>query len=78
MKKQSIQDTNGEATPGFVRAVKDILEIVCGRRNNRVAVPEIRTLTFSSPPTQAECQALNAYINAHALAFKALVARFDE
>lgn len=78
MKKSNVPDTQGKPTSAFVLAVKEILEIACGRRGNAIALPEIRTLTISNPPTQAEMQAMNEYVNAHALAFKALVKRFDE
>lgn len=78
MKKTSIPETDGAATPGFVRAVKEQLEVLTGRRNSRITLPYIQTLTFSNPPTQAECQALLAYTNAWAVAVKAIVARSDE
>lgn len=78
MKKPSVPDTNGEATAELVRAVRENVNVMAGRRNNKISVPSVQTLTFSSPPTQAECQALNAYVNAWAVAFKALVARFDD
>lgn len=78
MKKPSIPDTGGDATSSFVRAVKDILEIVCGRRKNKLNLPDLQTLTFSSPPTQAECQALNAYVNEWGKAMIALTARLDD
>lgn len=77
MKKQQIPETNGQATPAFVRAVKDNIEVVTGRRRNALSVPTIQTLTFSSSPTQAECEALNSYVNAWAAAFIALMDRLD-
>ena len=77
MKKKQIPETNGAATPDFVRAVKDNIEVLTGRRKNAINLPETRTLTFSSPPTQAECQALNEYVNAWAEAVRTLVGRSD-
>lgn len=78
MKKRSIPDTSGQPTSEFVQAVKDNIEVFAGRRKNKITVPTLQTLTFSATPTKAECDALNAYLNAWGAAFKLLVARFDE
>lgn len=78
MKKPNIPATNGQATPGFVRSVKDSLEIVAGRRGNRLALPALQLLAASAPPTQAECQALNAYVNEWAKLLMALISRLDD
>jgi hypothetical protein len=56
MKKPSIPD----GTPVWLRTT---LEILTGRRKNAIVPPAPRTLTFSNPPTQAECEALYAYVN---------------
>jgi hypothetical protein len=58
--------------------VRDHLEVMTGRRRNKIALPTLQQLTFSNPPTQAECAALLAYTNAWAVVIKALVGRFDE
>jgi hypothetical protein len=78
MKKLSVPETSGQSTPEYIRAVKDNLEVMAGRRKNKIDLPDIQTLTFSSPPTQAECQALNAYINEWTKSVRALTARFDD
>lgn len=78
MKKTTVPDTDGKPTPEFVRAVKDHLEVMTGRRRNRITLPTLQLLTFSNPPTQAECNALLAYTNAWAVVIKALVGRLDE
>lgn len=70
MRAPNIPDTNGQPTPELVRAVKDNLEILTGRRGNAIKVPELRILTFSATPTQAECEALMAYVNAWAIAVR--------
>jgi hypothetical protein len=77
MKKKNVPDTSGKPTPEFVRAVKDNIDAMTGRRGNKINLPEIQTVPFSSPPTQAECQALNAYVNEWYKAMRLLVARFD-
>jgi hypothetical protein len=38
--------------------LKTTLEILMGRRGNAIDVPEMPDITFSSTPTQDECQAL--------------------
>jgi hypothetical protein len=78
MKKPNIPETNGKPIPEFVRAVKDNLEIITGRRRNRLDLPDIQTLTFSAAPTQAELQAFNNYVNEWGKAMVALMARLDE
>jgi len=39
------------------------LEILFGERDNRILMPTLSALSFSSPPTQAECQAMEAKLN---------------
>lgn len=78
MKKPNIPATNGQATPEYVRAVKDVIEIVTGRRGNKLDLPDLQTLTVSNPPTQAEVQAMNAYVNEWGKVLIALEARLDE
>jgi len=73
MRAPNIPDTNGQATPEFVRAVKDNIEVIAGRRGNAIRVPELRTLTFSASPTKAECEALTAYVNAWAIAVREIL-----
>lgn len=77
MRKPNIPETNGQPIPEFVRAVKDNIEIITGRRGNRLDLPDIQTLPFSAAPTQAECQALNAYVNEWGKAIVALMQRLD-
>lgn len=43
--------------------LKTFLEILAGRRGNSIDAPKLQTLTFSASPTQAECEALYAYLN---------------
>jgi hypothetical protein len=43
--------------------LKTIIEIVLGRRGNKITAPAAQTLTFSATPTKAECEALYAYVN---------------
>ena len=44
-------------------SVVELLEIIVGRRKNKIEVPALTVLTFSNPPTQAEVQALYQYVN---------------
>ena len=57
--------------------LKTMLEILTGRRGNRITLPAFRTLTFSAPPTQAECEALYAYINSVRDSLEQLISRMD-
>jgi len=57
--------------------LKIMLEILTGRRGNRITLPAFRTLTFSTPPTQAECEALYAYINSVRDSLEQLISRMD-
>jgi hypothetical protein len=70
MKKPSIPD----GTPLWLRAM---LEIITGRRKNNIPAPAPRTLTFSATPTQAECEALYAYVNDVRNVLEALLSRLD-
>lgn len=61
-------------TAGWLRTM---LEIFTGRRNNKITPATIRELTFSATPTQAECEALYAYVNETRRAVNELIRRFD-
>lgn len=56
---------------------KTMFEILTGRRGNAIDIPAAQALTFSSTPTQAECQALLAYVNVIRDAQEKLITRFD-
>ena len=43
--------------------LKTMIEILTGRRGNRIPAPPVRALTFSDTPTRTECEALYAYVN---------------
>jgi len=70
MKKPAIPD----GTPVWLRVT---LEIITGRRRNAIEAPAPRALTFSSPPTKAECEALYAYVNDVRNKLDALLSRLD-
>ncbi|HEY6044376.1 MAG TPA: hypothetical protein VIU43_05720 [Nitrosospira sp.] len=61
-------------TPAWL---KIFLEIIAGRRGNRIAVPPRQNLTFSAIPTKAECEALYSYVNDVRGSLDALVNRLD-
>ena len=48
---------------GAWSSVVELLEIIAGRRDNRIDAPALTVLAFSNPPTQAEVQALYQYVN---------------
>ena len=48
---------------GAWSSVVELLEIIIGRRDNKIKAPTLTVLTFSNPPTQAEVQALYQYTN---------------
>ena len=61
-------------TPAWL---KIFLEIIAGRRGNKIAVPLRQNLTFSATPTKAECEALYSYVNDMRASLDALVNRLD-
>ena len=75
MKKPALPDP---ANQGFPEAIRTWLQIITGRRENRIPLPAYTALTISNPPTQAECRALLAYSNKINDALRALIGRLDE
>jgi hypothetical protein len=61
-------------TPAWL---KTTMEILTGRRGNRVVVPKFKPLTFSDTPTRAECEALYHYINAVRHSLEQIIKRLD-
>jgi hypothetical protein len=61
-------------TPAWL---KTTLEILTGRRGNRVEMPKFQALTFSDTPTRAECEALYRYINAVRHSLEQIIKRLD-
>jgi hypothetical protein len=61
-------------TPGWL---KTTMEILTGRRGNRVEMPKFQALTFSDTPTRAECEALYRYINAVRHSLEQIIKRLD-
>jgi len=57
--------------------LKIFLEIIAGRRGNKIAVPLRQNLTFSATPTKAECEALYSYVNDVRASLDTLVNRLD-
>jgi hypothetical protein len=61
-------------TPAWLKIT---LEILTGRRGNRVEMPKFQALTFSDTPTRAECEALYRYINAVRHSLEQIIKRLD-
>ncbi|SOD42350.1 hypothetical protein [Nitrosovibrio sp. Nv4] len=57
--------------------LKTLLEILTGRRGNKITVPKFEELTFSTIPTKAECEALYSYVNSVRSSLESLINRFD-
>jgi hypothetical protein len=57
--------------------LKTTMEILTGRRGNRIEAPKFQRLTFSETPTQSECQALYSYTNAVREALEQVISRMD-
>jgi hypothetical protein len=57
--------------------LKTMMEILTGRRGNRIEVPKFQQLTFSETPTQSECQALYSYTNTVRAALEQVISRMD-
>ncbi len=62
----------------WVDAVVDNIDVLTGRRGNKITPPTKATLTFSATPTQAECEALYAYVNNVLRALVSVVNRMDQ
>lgn len=57
--------------------LKTTIEILIGRRGNKIEAPEFQTLAFSATPTKAECEALYSYINEVRTAVENILTRLD-
>ena len=57
--------------------LKTMIELLTGRRGNRIMPPAFRALTFSAVPTRAECEALYAYTNDVRIAVERIITRLD-
>jgi hypothetical protein len=57
--------------------LKTMMEILTGRRGNRIEVPKFEQLTFSETPTRSECEALYSYTNAVRAALEQVISRMD-
>ncbi len=85
--EESVSASSSAATLGAIKKpgipgdtakwLRTMLEIIIGRRNNKITVPKRQTLTFSSPPTKAECEALYSYVNAVRESHEQIVNRLD-
>jgi hypothetical protein len=57
--------------------LKTMMEILTGRRGNRIERPEFQWLTFSETPTRSECEALYSYTNTVRAALEQVISRMD-
>lgn len=57
--------------------LKTTLETLMGRRNNKIEIPKAQSLTFSSTPTKAECEALFSHVSEVRSALEQLINRQD-
>lgn len=57
--------------------LKTTLEILTGRRGNRISIPGFQHLSFSDTPTRTECEALYRYTNTVRQAVEEIVSRLD-
>jgi hypothetical protein len=64
-------------SPGFDEAVKDNLEVITGRRNNRLMPATILSQPAAGAPTQAEYDALRRDVVAVNEVLTAVLARLD-
>ena len=63
--------------PGTPIWLKTTIEILTGRRGNRVEVPKFQALSFSATPTKSECEALYRYINNMRHSLEQIIKRLD-
>ena len=61
-------------TPAWL---KTTIEILTGRRGNRVEVPKFQALSFSATPTRAECEALYRYVSSMRHSLEQIIKRLD-
>jgi hypothetical protein len=61
-------------TPAWL---KTTIEILTGRRGNRVEVPTFQALSFSATPTRAECEALYRYVSRMRHSLEQIIKRLD-
>ena len=76
MKKPAINRTF-PPDRGAWEAMVENMEILTGRRGDKLTPPKLSTLTFSAAPTQAEVTALYQYVNRLEGLLAALVTRLD-
>ncbi len=57
--------------------LKTTIEILIGRRGNKIVAPEFQTLAFSATSTKAECEALYSYTNEVRTAVENILTRLD-
>lgn len=57
--------------------LKTFLEIIVGRRGNKITPPALQELTFSATPTKEECEALYSYANEIRSALNDIIIRLD-
>lgn len=79
--RASAATSSGIKKPGIPSTAPDwlrtILETVIGRRGNAIEIPASQDLSFSSTPTQAECEALYQYTNTVRDAVEQILNRLD-
>lgn len=61
----------------WVDTVAEIVETLTGKRRNKIVMPTLPALSFSNPPTQAECEAIEAKLNEVIKVVSAVVERSD-
>lgn len=62
----------------FFEAVKENIDIITGRRSNKIAIVNVKKLVAAAAPTKAEYDALAVYVSEVATAVNALIARLDD
>ncbi len=76
MKKPALS-RNYPPDKSLMDAIIENIEVITGRRKNRITVPSKPTLTFTATPTKAECEALYAYVNSVRDALSSVLERLD-
>src|SRR5687768_4290861 len=59
------------------RWLRTTIEIILGRRNNKIEIPQHQEITFSATPTQDECKALYDYTSSVRNSLEQLINRLD-
>ncbi|MBA4141928.1 MAG: hypothetical protein H0X43_02755 [Nitrosospira sp.] len=75
--RRSIRIKKPGIPAGTPEWLKTMVEILTGRRGNRIEPPKFQAMTFSTPPTRQECETLYEYTNSIRTSLEQVITRLD-